>query len=379
MGASVAYHLARRGITDIVLIEREAQLAAGSTGRNAGGVRHQFSTEQNIRLSIESIAMFERFEDEVGARIDLHQDGYLFLLSRDDDAELFRASVDLQRRLNVPAEWLTPSEAARLAPGLSVDGVIAATYCAKDGIADPNSVTSGFARAAREAGAEIVRGTEVTGIDVVQGRVAGVRTTDGTVATKIVVNAAGAWAGQVGRMAGLDVPVTPLRRHIFIARPGPLATWDDAPHRGTVPATRILVIDFATSFYFHREGGQLLFGMGDPAEQPGFDTTVNWDFLPQVVETGVARLPALSDALVSHAWAGLYEMTPDAMPIVGPAPGRDGFYVIAGFSGHGFQHSPAAGRVLADLIAGRDPGIDFSPFECDRFVTGRRRAERHFV
>ena len=318
MGASVAYHLARRGITDIVLIEREAQLAAGSTGRNAGGVRHQFSTEQNIRLSIESIAVFERFEDEVGASIDLHQDGYLFLLSRDDDAETFRASVDLQRRLNVPAEWLTPGEAARLAPGLSVDGVIAATYCAKDGIADPNSVTSGFAGAARAAGAEIVRGTEVTGIDVVQGRVAAVRTTDGTVATKIVVNAAGAWAGQVGRMAGLDVPVTPLRRHIFIARPGPRATWDDAPHRGTVPATRILVIDFATSFYFHREGGQLLFGMGDPAEQPGFDTTVNWDFLPQVVETGVARLPALSDALVSHAWAGLYEMTPDAMPIVGP-------------------------------------------------------------
>jgi sarcosine oxidase subunit beta len=180
-------------------------------------------------------------------------------------------------------------------------------------------------------------------------------------------------------MAGLDVPVTPLRRHIFIARPGPRATWDDAPHRGTVPATRILVIDFATSFYFHREGGQLLFGMGDPAEQPGFGTTVNWDFLPQVIETGIARLPALSDALVSHAWAGLYEMTPDAMPIIGPAPGCDGFYVIAGFSGHGFQHSPAAGRVLADLVAGRDPGIDLSPFACGRFVAGRRRAERHFV
>jgi len=379
MGASVAYHLARRGITNIVLIEREAQLAAGSTGRNAGGVRHQFSTEQNIRLSIESIAAFERFEDEVGARIDLHQDGYLFLLSRDDDAEMFRASVDLQRRLNVPAEWLTPSEAARLAPGLSVDGVIAATYCAKDGIADPNSVTAGFAGAAREAGAEIVRGTEVTGIDMVQGRVAGVRTTDGAVSTKIVVNAAGAWAGQVGRMAGLDVPVTPLRRHIFIARPGPRATWDDAPHRGTVPATRILVIDFATSFYFHREGGQLLFGMGDPAEQPGFGTTVNWDFLPQVIETGIARLPALSDALVSHAWAGLYEMTPDAMPIIGPAPGRDGFYVIAGFSGHGFQHSPAAGRVLADLIAGRDPGLDLVPFGLERFASGVTSAERHFV
>ena len=196
MGASVAYHLARRGITDIVLIEREAQLAAGSTGRNAGGVRHQFSTEQNIRLSIESIAMFERFEDEVGASIDLHQDGYLFLLSREADIEMFRASVELQRRLNVPVEWLTPGEAARLAPGLSADGVLAATYCAKDGIADPNGVTTGFAHAAREAGAEIVRGCEVTGIDVVDGRVTGVRTSSGDISARVVVNAAGAWAGR---------------------------------------------------------------------------------------------------------------------------------------------------------------------------------------
>lgn len=379
MGASVAYHLARRGITDVVLIEREAQLGGGSTGRNAGGIRHQFSTEHNVRLSIESIAAFERFEEEVGASIDLHQDGYLFLLSREEEVETFRASVALQRRLGVPVEWLTPAEAARLAPGLSVDGVLAATYCARDGIADPNGVTQGFARAAREAGADIARGCEVTGIDVADGRVAGVRTTQGTVATAVVVNAAGAWAGQIGRMAGLDVPVAPLRRHIFFAQPTPDASWNDPPYRGKVPATHVLVIDFATSFYFHREGGRLLFGMGDRAERPGFDTTVRWDFLPEVVEAGVMRLPALADAVVSHAWAGLYEMTPDAMPILGSAAGCDGFYVIAGFSGHGFQHSPAAGRILADLIAGRDPGLDLSPFGCDRFAAGPRSAERHFV
>jgi sarcosine oxidase subunit beta len=379
MGASVAYHLARRGITDVVLVEREAQLGAGSTGRNAGGVRHQFSTEQNIRLSIESIAALGRFEEEVGGSIDLRQDGYLFLLSREEEVETFRASVSLQRRLGVPVEWLTPADAARLAPGLSVDGVLAATYCAKDGTADPNGVTAGFARAAREAGANIVRACEVTGIDVAQGRVAGVRTTDGTVSTRIVVNAAGAWAGEIGRMAGIEVPVTPLRRHIFFAQPSAGATWDDEPHRGKVPATRILVIDFATSFYFHREGGQLLFGMGDPAERPGFDTTVRWDFLPEAVEAGVLRLPALADAVVSHAWAGLYEMTPDAMPIIGPAAGCEGFYVIAGFSGHGFQHSPAAGRVLADLIAGRDPGFDLTPFAFDRFSAGARTPERHVV
>jgi sarcosine oxidase subunit beta len=379
MGASVAFHLTRRGVTDIVLIEREAQLAAGSTGRNAGGVRHQFSTEHNIRLSIESIAALEQFETDVGASIDLHQDGYLFLLSREADVRVFRASVDLQRRLGVPVEWLTPGEAARLAPGLSVDGVLAATYCARDGIADPNGVTTGYARAAREGGADVVRGCEVTGIDVMNGRVAGVRTTNGAVSARIVVNAAGAWAGQVARMAGIDVPVTPLRRHIFMAQPARHTTWDDAPHRGKVPSTRILVIDFATSFYFHREGGQLLFGMGDPAEQAGFDTTVRWDFLPEVVEAGVSRLPALADAMVSHAWAGLYEMTPDAMPVIGPASGCDGFYVIAGFSGHGFQHAPAAGRVLADLIAGRDPAFDLTPFALGRFAAGTQTAERHVV
>jgi sarcosine oxidase subunit beta len=276
-------------------------------------------------------------------------------------------------------EWLTAGEAATLAPGVCVDGVLAATYCAKDGIADPNSVTMGFASVAREAGVEIVRGCEVTGLDATHGRVEGVRTTGGTVSAGVVVNAAGAWAGQVGRMAGLDIPVTPLRRHIFFSQPSAGETWDDEPHRGKAPATRILVIDFASSFYFHREGGRLLFGMGDPAERPGFDRTVRWDFLPEVVETGVARLPALADAVVSHAWAGLYEMTPDAMPIIGPVGGCEGFYVIAGFSGHGFQHSPAAGRVLADLITGRDPGLDLSPFSCGRFTSGGRTAEGHFV
>lgn len=140
-----------------------------------------------------------------------------------------------------------------------------------------------------------------------------------------------------------------------------------------------MVIDVATSFYFHREGGRLLFGMGDAAERPGFDTSVNWDFLPQVVDVATHRLPVLADAEVSHAWAGLYEMTPDAMPIIGAVPERPGFYVVAGFSGHGFQHSPAAGRVLADLLTGRDPGCDVSPFAYERFAGRSVEGERHVV
>jgi len=370
VGASVAYHLARRGITDVVLIERERLLATGSTGRNAGGVRHQFSHAANIRLSIESIALLERFEDEVGSPIDFHQDGYLFLLSTPSSVETFQRNVALQRSLGIDVAWLAADDAARLAPGLAVEGVLGATFCQRDGIADPNGVTMGFAKAAQSRGVTIERDTEMTGITIDQGRIAGVETTRGAIATPIVVNAAGPAARAVGRMAGVDVPVDPYRRHIFIAQP---------PAGAVVPASKIMVIDFESTFYFHREGAGILFGMGDPGEPPTFDTTVRWDFLAQATEVAVARLPALADASISHAWAGLYEMTPDANPIIGPVRERPGLFLINGFSGHGFQHSPAAGRILADLIAGVDPGIDVAPFALERLAAGAAPGERYVV
>jgi len=374
MGASVAYHLTRRGITDIVLVEREPLLATGSTGRNAGGVRHQFSNDANIRLSIESIALLERFADEVGQPIDFHQDGYLFLLSTPAGVETFRRNVTLQRSLGVDVQWLDAGDAARLAPGLDTDGVAAATFCQRDGIADPNGVTMGFAKAAHAGGASIERDTEVTGIRVESGRVRAVETSRGTIETGVVVNAAGPHARAVGRMAGIDVPVDPYRRHIFIAQ-APAS----AGEAWRVPRTRVMVIDFDTTFYFHREGAGLLFGMGDPHETSTFDMTVQWDFLPQVIDVAVLRLPALADASISHAWAGLYEVTPDANPIIGPAGEVDGLFLINGFSGHGFQHSPAAGRILADVIARRDPGFDLMPFAAGRFAVGAVPGERYVV
>jgi sarcosine oxidase subunit beta len=385
MGASAAYHLTRRGVTDIVLIEREKMLATGSTGRNAGGVRHQFSNAANIRLSIESIGFLERFADEVGQPIDFHQDGYLFLLSRPSSVETFRRNVALQRSLGVDVAWLDAGGAARLAPGLNVDGVAAATFCQRDGIADPNGVTMGFAKAAQAAGVTVERDTEVTGIRRESNRISAVDTTRGTIETRVVVNAAGPWARQIGRMVQVDVPVDPFRRHIFIAAdpnpdsrtanpesriPNPAPNW---------PSSRIMVIDFDTTFYFHREGAGLLFGMGDPGETPTFDMTVQWDFLPQVIEVAVERLPALADASISHAWAGLYEVTPDANPLIGPVQEVPGFFLIAGFSGHGFQHSPAAGRILADVIAGRDPQFDLAPFALERFTAGTVSGERYMV
>ncbi|MSO49978.1 MAG: FAD-binding oxidoreductase [Acidobacteria bacterium] len=372
MGASVAFHLARRGVTNVVLVEREQLLGTGSTGRNAGGVRHQFSHEANIRLSIESIGVLERFKEEVGADIDFHQDGYLFLLSTPASVDVFTTNVELQRRLGIAVDWLDASAAAALAPGLVTEHVIGATFCQRDGIADPNGVTMGFARGAQAAGVSILRGTEVTGVRVVGGRVAGVETSGGIIDAPVVVNAAGPYARAIGRMAGLDVPVEPYRRHIFIAQP------PASGGRWHVPDSRIMVIDFESTFYFHREGAGVLFGMGDPHETPSFDLTVQWDFLEQVSPVAARRLPALADAPIAHAWAGLYEVTPDANPIIGAARDLPGFFLINGFSGHGFQHSPAAGRILADLIVERDPGMDLTPFALERF-DGHKAGGEHYV
>jgi sarcosine oxidase subunit beta len=379
MGASVAWHLAQRGMTNVVLVEREPQLATGSTGKNAGGVRHQFSHPANIELSIESIAMMARFEEVVGTPIDFHQDGYLFLLSKPAHVATFLKNVQLQKSHGVDVQWLSPAEAQTLAPGLDVTGVKGATYCAADGVADPNGVTVGFAKGAQAKGATVLRETEVTGIRLERNRVAEVQTSRGNIATPLVVNAAGPWAKSIGRLCGVDVPVEPERRHIFIASAPGGGSWDDAPNTGRVPANKLLVIDFESTFYFHREGGGLLFGMGDPDEQPGFDITVRWDFLPKVIEVAMQRLPALADAAVSHAWAGLYEMTPDHNPIIGPSSDVEGFHTIAGFSGHGFQHAPAAGRILADVITGRDPKFDLSPFTLERFSARTTSAEANVV
>jgi sarcosine oxidase subunit beta len=380
MGTSLAFHLARRGLTEVVLVEREPGLGAGSTGRNAGGVRHQFSTEANIKLSIESIAVFERFQDETGYQIDFHQDGYLFLLSSDPALTEFERSVALQRRLGVPVHVISASDAAGLAPGLDVDGVIAATFCGRDGICDPNGVTMGFAQAARAAGVEIVRETEVTGIKLDRGAIAGVQTSRGEISTRKVANAAGPYSRRIGEMAGIEIPILPYRRHIFITGPV-VARSSGRGAASRVPGNHIMVIDFETSFYFHREGAGILYGMSDPEEQPGYDLTVNWEFLETLTPVAVRRLPALAETSVAHAWAGLYEVTPDAMPIIGPVESLPGFYIIGGFSGHGFQHCPAAGRILADMMVNGAPAADLeaAAFSFARFQESGGHPEYNVV
>lgn len=370
VGASAAYHLASAGAGRVLLLERADRLAAGSTGACAGGFRSQFSSEVNIRLSQASVPMITGFTETHGLALDVVQDGYLFLVRDEAVWRDFVAANELQRALGVDAELLTPEQAAELAPGISIDGIVGASYGPKDGIADPSGLTQGYATLARRAGAAIELGVAVRGIRVDGGRVTGVETADGGVDAPAVVNAAGPWAGRLAATAGVELPLEPIPRHVLVT-----GAFPGAPQR------RTLVIDAVTSFYFHREGPGVLMGMGSPNERPSFDTTPDEAFIAdELLPTAVRVFPPVEEASVEHSWVGLYEMTPDRHPILGEAPGVQGLYLANGFSGHGFQHAPVVGKLLAELIVeGRATTVDLSGLGLERFGAGELVRERHVV
>lgn len=367
MGCALAYQLARRNV-DVVLLERE-ELGSQSTGKCAGGVRQQFSNEANVRVQMLAVRMLTEFEAEVGSTAGFRQVGYLFLLTRPSDVEDFRALVEMWHRVGLDeARWLSADEAQALIPSVAVDDVLGATFCPTDGIAGPADVTTGYAGAARRLGARLREGCAVTGIDGAGGRVTGVRTTEGEIATRTVFNCAGAWSAEVGKMAGVDVPVQPYRRHIFVT--------DSFP---AVPRDNPMTVDFASSFYFHPEGDGLLMGMSDRSDPPGFNTEVDWGFLEKTVEVAARRVPALSSAGIKTAWAGLYEVTPDHQAILGPVEEVAGFWCGCGFSGHGFMQAPAAGLLLAQLLLDGESEVDLAPFSHGRFARGELVAERNVI
>jgi sarcosine oxidase subunit beta len=367
MGCSIACHLATSGAR-VVLIERLAQVGAGATGLCSGGVRHQFSHPLNVQLSIASIGKLLAFEQELGQPIDLRQDGYLFLLTTKELVDDYTSSVAMQQQLGVDSRLLTPNEIVDLTPPLNMEDVLAGAFCPHDGVVDPHGVTAGYARRARELGVEIRLDSEVVSIQTEAGRVSGVTTPDGLISAPVVVNAAGPWAAAIGEMAGVTVPVRPYPRYVWVTR-----SFENRPQRST------MVIDAETTFYFHREGEGVLMGMGDREETPSFDDEVDWTFLERLTETGVARYPALAEASVLTAWAGLYEVTPDHNALLGQSPELDGFYLATGFSGHGFMHGPIVGEIIADLIVGRDPEIDVSAFRPDRFTGTPAAPEKNVV
>jgi sarcosine oxidase subunit beta len=360
VGCSIAYHLARRGQRDVVVLERES-VGSGTTSKAAGGIRSQFPTETEIRFSLEAIGVFERFREEFGVDIGYRKIGYLFLISDPDDLAGYRERMALQRRLGVDVREIAPAEAKAIVPALRVDDLIGAVWGPTDGMAGPAEVTNAFARRARELGARIVEGVDVTGIDVERGRVRGVRTSQGAITAPIVINAAGPVAARVGRLAGVDVAVHPRRRHIFFTEPFP-----EIP--GPVPLTT----DRASGFYFRKEMEQLLLSPGD-VEDIGEDFTVPMDRarIDETVEKALHRIPIIEKARISGGWAGLRPLTPDDHAIIGWAPGVEGFFLSVGFGGHGFQHSPATGRYVSEWLLDGKPSLDLSLFDPGRFAAGR--------
>jgi sarcosine oxidase subunit beta len=364
VGSSVAYHLAEAGCTDVLIVEREAHQGKGSTGKSMGGVRAQFSTPVNIQMSIYSIDFFASFDEVVGYPADYRAHGYLFCATEERHLNYLRANRERQLALGLKnVEMVSRDEIAKFVPQLRVDDVLGGTYCPTDGFVDPHSVMMGFMLKARERGVRLWLDTPVTGIDVENGQVTGLVTKRGRVATQVIVNATGPWAAEVAKMAGVDLPVEPLRRQLV-----PTEAFDKLPKRFP------MVIDMSTGFHFRREGAGILLAWNDPEETPGFKTDFDPTFVEKILTRAADRVPCLADAAVNpgRSWAGLYEMTPDHHAIIGCAPEVHGLYFANGFSGHGVMHSPASGRITADLIlSGNSDLIDTSQLRVERFERGQ--------
>jgi sarcosine oxidase subunit beta len=368
MGCAIAHALAERGLTDVLVLERD-QIGRGATADAAGGVRQQFSTEPNIRLAQESVRVWETFPERFGQEIGLRQQGYLFLLTDPAEEPVFRANVALQQRLGVPSRWVAPEEIAAINPYVVRDAVIGGTFCPEDGWCDTYGATIGFARAARALGVQIEEETPVTGILVEGERVRGVRTAHGDVSAPLVVIAAGPQTRGVGAMAGVDLPVDPYRRMSFITEPF-----------AALPQSLPMTVEFANGLYFHPESRGFLFGMANRNEPSSVDKTVDEDWMATTVEALVARAPAFVDASILRGWAGFYEVTPDDNPLLGWTGGPAGLAVAAGFSGHGFMQGPAIGRCVAELLLdGSASGIDITPFRPSRFAEGDLAPEHNVI
>jgi sarcosine oxidase, subunit beta len=368
MGASAAYHLAKRGMKNIVLLEKEEFFGTGATGRCAGGVRYQFSTEINVRLSQESLPMIERFKEEIGQDVNYIQCGYLLIATNEKDAATFKHNMELQNRLGVPTQLLSGDDVRARLPLMKFDDAIAGTFNQKDGIVDPNGVVMGYVSAAQKMGVQAISKANVTGITVSDGEVRAVQTSLGEIQTRMVLNAAGPWSGLIGQMAGVSLPIVPLRRQMFTTNP-----------LKEVPADFPFVIDFAKSLYFHREGEGLLIGMSNQNETPGFDQNVDDDFELVNLEAAIERMPLVEKASRASHWAGLYEVTPDAHPIYGGTDVK-GFTVCTGFSGHGFMHGPVSGKLMSEYILdGKYSTLDVSMLDLKRFEEGRLIKEYNVV
>ncbi len=364
VGSSLAYHLTAAGCKDVLVIERESSQGKGSTGKSMGGVRAQFSTPVNIQMSLYSIPFYAAFDELLGYPCGYRPQGYLFCATSAQQIAYLRTNHQKQAALGLKdARLITTTEIRDMFPQLRCDDIVGGAFCSSDGFVDPYSAMIGFMTRAADYGAELWKNTAVTGIQRDAHGVTGVETSRGPVSTRKVVNCAGAWAGDIAEMVGIDLPVEPLRRMLVPTEP-----FDGFPR--TAP----MIIDMSNGFHFRPEGLGFLLAWNDPEETAGYNTDFDPDFTEKILTRAADRVPVFENLAVNpkRAWAGLYEMTPDHHPVLAPVPELPGFFLANGFSGHGVMHAPAAGKILSDLILlGKTGLIDDSLLNLARFEQGR--------
>jgi len=354
VGLSVAHHLAQAGITDVLVLDKDS-LVKGATGRNGGGVRAQWTTAENIELAKRSIAAFKAFAGDTGHNIFLRQGGYLFLTRSEAQLEALRKAAAFQNAHGVRTRVIGLGEAQAIVPGLDTTGCVGATFNPDDAVLFPWPIVWGYKDAAERRGVEVATFTEVTGLETAGGRITAVQTNRGRVACDWVVNAAGAWSRTLASWVGVDLPVKPERHEILVTEP-------------LKPFLDPMLVDLSTGYYLNQDmRGELVGGLGTHAEE-SMDWSSSLHFLREFAKQTVRLLPRLGPVRVLRQWAGSYDKTPDAKPILGVAPsGPSNFVQANGFSGHGMMVSPMAGRLVAQLVAGQKPELDLGPYALDRF------------
>lgn len=362
VGCSVAFHLARRGVRNVAIVERERIPGTGSTSKANGGIRAQFTTKVNVAMSLRSMDILDALAEEIGEPPVYSKAGYLFLTASTERLAAMERAVAFQRSMGVTVELLNRDDALRLAPFVEGSDLVGGTFGARDGFIDPGALAGFFLREATQAGVELVCGAEVLAIDRTAGGSFVVTTTAGKREAGVVVNAAGAWSAGVAALVGVDLPVEPVRRHLLMTGPCP-----------TLPPVIPMTIDADTGILIRREGDRILVAYSNPDEPAGFVTEFDPLFPERMAGPFERRFPRVAEAGLDlrRSWAGLYEVTPDHHAILGEAAGVPGFFIATGFSGHGIMHSPAAGEAVAEWIAdGRSSSVDVSPLALERFVRG---------
>lgn len=358
-GVAIAYNLAKKGVRNVAVIEK-GYLASGSTGRCGAGIRQQWGTEMNCKIAKFACELFENANEELeyDGDIEFKQGGYLMISSTEKEHEQFKKNVELQNSLGIPSRLLNLEEAKEIVPFLNTDGLISATFCQKDGHLNPFHTTEAFARAAERLGVKIYKFTEVTDIVIENGKVKGVKTTKGDISTNTVVNGAGGYSQAIGKMAGIELPVYSERHQILVT---------EAIEQVLGP----MVMSFSLNLYCQQvPHGGLLMGRGDEGEPRDLRITSGWHFLEEMAKTITGILPPLKNARMIRQWAGIYNITPDRQPILGPVDGVEGYYLAVGFSGHGFMFGPATGVLIAESILGEETTLPIDMLHLNRFERG---------